>query len=88
VGKPEGKRQLVSSRSTREDNIKKDLKGIGWDGVDWIHPAQERDNWRDVDYRVMITAVPKNVFQRGASVIQYGVTPSLCKDVLTTVHIA
>jgi hypothetical protein len=58
VGKPEGKRQLVRSRSTRKDNIKKDLREIGWDGVDWIHLAQERDNWRDVDYWVMILEVP------------------------------
>ena len=58
MGKPEGRRQLVSCRSTREDNIKKDLKEIGWEGVDWIHLAQERDNWRDVDYRVTILAVP------------------------------
>ena len=48
----------MSCRSTLEDNIKKDLKEIGWEGVDWIHLAQERDNWRDVDYRVTILAVP------------------------------
>jgi hypothetical protein len=58
VGEPEGRRQLVSSRSTREDNIKKDLKEIGWEGVDWIHLAHDRDNWRDVDCRVMTLAIP------------------------------
>jgi hypothetical protein len=30
VGKPEGKRQ----RRRREDNIKTDLRDIGWDGLD------------------------------------------------------
>jgi hypothetical protein len=28
------------------DNIKMDLREIGWDGVDWIDRAQDRDNWR------------------------------------------
>jgi hypothetical protein len=38
--------------------------------VDWIHLAQDRDNWRDVDYRVMTRAVPYNVAHIGVSVIQ------------------
>jgi hypothetical protein len=28
------------------DNIKMDLRTIGWDGVDWIDLAQDRDQWR------------------------------------------
>jgi hypothetical protein len=28
------------------DNIKMDLREIGWDGVDWIDMAQDRDQWR------------------------------------------
>jgi hypothetical protein len=28
------------------DNIKIDLRGIGWDDVDWIDLAQDRDQWR------------------------------------------
>jgi hypothetical protein len=28
------------------DNIKMDLREIGWDGTDWIHLAQDRDQWR------------------------------------------
>jgi hypothetical protein len=36
VEKPEGKR-LVGKRSRRwVDNIKMDLREIGWDGMDWI----------------------------------------------------
>jgi hypothetical protein len=23
-----------------------DLRDIGWDGVDWIHLARDRDQWR------------------------------------------
>jgi hypothetical protein len=36
VGKPEGKRPLGSPRRRSMDNIKMDLREIGWDGVDWI----------------------------------------------------
>jgi hypothetical protein len=28
------------------DNIKMDLREIGWDGVDWIDMAQDRDQWK------------------------------------------
>jgi hypothetical protein len=28
------------------DNIKMDLKEIGWDGMDWIDMAQDRYQWR------------------------------------------
>jgi hypothetical protein len=28
------------------DNIKIDLREIGWGGMDWIDLAQERDQWR------------------------------------------
>jgi hypothetical protein len=27
------------------DNIKMDLREIGWDGVDWIDMAQDRDHY-------------------------------------------
>jgi hypothetical protein len=30
------------------DNIKMDLREIGWDGMDWIELAQDRDQWRKV----------------------------------------
>jgi hypothetical protein len=43
VGKPEGKRPLERRRRRRVDNIKIDLREIGWDGMDWIDLAQDRD---------------------------------------------
>jgi hypothetical protein len=43
VGKPEGKRPLERPRRRWEDGIKMDLKKIGWEGVEWIHRAQDRD---------------------------------------------
>jgi hypothetical protein len=33
-GKPEGKRPLGRSRSRLEDNIRMDLRDIGWEDVD------------------------------------------------------
>jgi hypothetical protein len=37
VGKSEGKRQSGRPRSRWEDNIRMDLREIGWEVVDWIH---------------------------------------------------
>ncbi|KAJ4439517.1 hypothetical protein ANN_07641 [Periplaneta americana] len=33
-------------RPEREDNIKTDLRKVGYDGRDWINLAQDRDQWR------------------------------------------
>jgi hypothetical protein len=36
-----------------KDNIKKDLREIGWGGMDWINLAQDRGWWRAVVNTVM-----------------------------------
>jgi hypothetical protein len=46
VGKPEGKGPLGRPRCRWVDNIKIDLREIGWRGVDWIDLALDRDQWR------------------------------------------
>jgi hypothetical protein len=43
VGKLEGKRPLRRPRQRREDNIRIGLGEAGWQGVYWIHLAQDRD---------------------------------------------
>jgi hypothetical protein len=53
VGKPEGKRPLERPRRRWEDGIKMDLRGIGREGVEWIHLAQVRDRWWSVVNTVM-----------------------------------
>jgi hypothetical protein len=58
VGKPEGKRQLGRPRRTCVDNIKIDLRDTGWDGMDWIDLAQDRDQWRALVNKVMKFRVP------------------------------
>jgi hypothetical protein len=42
VGKPKGKIQL---KDQSIDGIKMDLKEIGREGVEWIHLAQDRNQW-------------------------------------------
>jgi hypothetical protein len=46
VGKSEGKRPLGRARRRLMDNVKMDLKGIGWGCMDWVDLAQDRDQWR------------------------------------------
>jgi hypothetical protein len=58
VGKPEGRRPLGRPRRRWEDNIKMDLREVGWGGMDWINLAQDRDRWRAVVYTVMNLRVP------------------------------
>jgi hypothetical protein len=58
VGKPEGRRTLGRPRRRWVDNFKKDLREIGWDGIDRIELAQDRDHWRAVVNTVMNLRVP------------------------------
>jgi hypothetical protein len=58
VGKPEGKRPLGRPRRRWVDDIKIDLREIGWDGMDWIDLAQDRDQWRALVNTVMNLRVP------------------------------
>jgi hypothetical protein len=58
VGNPEGKRLLGSPRRRWVDNIKIDLREIGWDGGDWIDLAQDRDQLRALVKAVMNLRVP------------------------------
>ncbi|KAJ4439309.1 hypothetical protein ANN_07431 [Periplaneta americana] len=46
VGRPEGKRLLGRPRRRWEDNIKMDLRKVGYDDRDWVNLAQDRDQWR------------------------------------------
>jgi hypothetical protein len=58
VGKPEGKKPLGSPRHSWEDNIRMDLREIGWGGMDWIDLAQDRDQWSSLVNTVMNLRVP------------------------------
>jgi len=58
VGEPEAKRRLGRRSYRREDNIKIDLREIGWEGVEWIHLAQDKYQWLNVLNAVMNLRVP------------------------------
>jgi hypothetical protein len=43
VGEPEEKKPLGRPRHRWEDNIRRDLREIGWESVEWMHLVQDRD---------------------------------------------
>jgi hypothetical protein len=58
VRKPEGKSLLGRPRLTWVCNIKMDLGEVGWDDVDWIGLAQDRNRWRALVNSVLNLQVP------------------------------
>jgi hypothetical protein len=60
IAKPEGKRPLERHRRRQEGNIRMYLsREIGWEGVKWIHLAQDRDQWRGLVNTLMNLRVPQ-----------------------------
>ena len=49
---------MAKHRRIREDNIKVDLQEVGWEAMDWIDLAQDRDRWQAVVKAVMNFRVP------------------------------
>jgi hypothetical protein len=58
VWRPEGRRPLGRPMCRWEDNIKIDLREIGFGDVDCIHLAQDRDRWQALVNMVMNLRVP------------------------------
>jgi hypothetical protein len=55
---PVVQRILFCKHCSWVDNIKMDVREIGWDGVDWIDMAQGRDQWRALVNTVLNLWVP------------------------------
>jgi len=55
VGKREGRRP---QEDLNLDDIKMDLREIGWEDVDWIHLTQDTDQWRALVNTVMNLEIP------------------------------
>jgi hypothetical protein len=55
---PEEKRPLGKPRHMWLDNIKMNLREIGWDSMDWIDLTQNREQWRALVITVMNLRVP------------------------------
>jgi hypothetical protein len=53
TGNPEGKRPVGRRSGRWVDNIKMNLGEIGWDGMDWISLAQDREKWKALENAVM-----------------------------------
>jgi hypothetical protein len=58
VVKTVGKRPLGKRRYRRGDNIKMELREIGWGCMDWIDLAEVRDQWRALVNMAMNIWVP------------------------------
>jgi hypothetical protein len=58
VRNPEGKRPLGRPRRRWMDSIKMELREVGWDGMDWIDLAHDRDQWRALLNAVVNFRVP------------------------------
>jgi hypothetical protein len=58
VGERVGKRPLGRPGRRWVDNIKMDLREIGWDGMAWIDLAQDMDQWKTLVNTVMNLRVP------------------------------
>jgi hypothetical protein len=61
VGKPGGRRPLGTSRPKWEDNIKMDLRDIGWYGMDWIDVVWDMGQWRALANTAVNLQVPLNI---------------------------
>jgi len=58
VRKSEGKRPLGRPRHRWKDNIIMDLREIGWECVNWMHLAEDREQWWALVNTVMNFWVP------------------------------
>jgi hypothetical protein len=58
VERPDEKRPLGRPRRRWEDNIKLDLREIGFDGANWIQLAQDRVQWWSFVNTVINLQVP------------------------------
>jgi hypothetical protein len=52
------RRPLGRPRRRWEDNIKMDVREIGWGGMDWIDLSQDRNQWRALVNAVMNLRLP------------------------------
>jgi hypothetical protein len=58
VGKNEEKIPLGRPRRRWEDDIRMNLREVGWEVVDWMLMAQDRDQWWAVVNTIMNLRVP------------------------------
>jgi hypothetical protein len=67
AGTAEGKRLLLRPRCRWTDNIKMDVGEMGWDDVDWIGLAEDRDKWRRAHMNTVMNLRMHKVLRRMAA---------------------
>jgi hypothetical protein len=78
VGKYEGKRTRGRPSRRWDDNIRTRLTEIGWKDVDWIHLAQDKDQWLDL----VNTVMNLRVLYKAGNFLTSWVTVSLSRSTL------
>jgi hypothetical protein len=58
VRKSKEKRPVGRPKRWWDDNIKVELREMGWGGKNWIHLAQDMDQWSDLVNTVMNLRLP------------------------------
>jgi hypothetical protein len=58
IGKPKGRRPLGRPSHIRENGIELDLNETEYEGVDWIHLAEDMVQWQALEDTVMKLEVP------------------------------
>jgi hypothetical protein len=76
VGKPERKRPLRRPRRRWVDNIKRDLREVGWCDVDWIGLAKDRNRWRALVNLVLNLRVSRNSGKLSSDLTSSGLSVS------------
>jgi hypothetical protein len=76
VGKPEGKRPLGKPGRRWVDNIRMDLGEVGWDDVNWIGLAQDRNRWRALVNSELNLRVPSNAGKLSSGLTSSGLSSS------------
>ncbi|PNF32262.1 hypothetical protein B7P43_G17612 [Cryptotermes secundus] len=69
--KPEGKRPQGRPRRRWVDNIGMDLREIGWDGMDWIDLAQDRDQWRALVNTIKMWVFPEGTRNNTGNILPF-----------------
>ncbi|KAJ4438215.1 hypothetical protein ANN_14154 [Periplaneta americana] len=83
VGRAEGKRPLGRPRRRWEDNIKIDLRELGYDDKEWINLAQDRDQWRAYMRAAMNLRDDNNALSESAMRISYKICHKIAKKLKT-----
>jgi len=58
IRKSEGNRPLGTSAHGLENNINMNLKATACENMEWMHLAQDREQWRALTHTVMTLRVP------------------------------